>query len=166
MDAFRKWFMNLVNRWVEWIFRKRNVGLAITAACCSVLAVIVSANISVEASGILGVVGTFKFSTGEGTPGFVQTAIAWVMLAGAIVGIVLTVHSYRKESKEADIKRVVVVELRGSIQGKDSGQASLSENEDLAPCLRVPVYGSTPWADQCPSLPQYLPGSFRQRISR
>lgn len=119
MDAIRSWFMNLINRWVEWIFRKRNVGVAITAACCSVLVVIVSANISVEASGILGVVGTFKFSTGEGTPGLAQIAIAWVMLAGAIVGLGLTVHSYRKESREADIKRVVVVELRGLVDTSD-----------------------------------------------
>lgn len=119
MHPIITWLMGLVNRWLDWVFRKRNVGLGITVACCSVLAAIVSGNVTVEANGVLGVVDTFKFSTGGGEAGLVQSAIAWVMLVGAIIGIGMTVHAYRKEAKEADAKRVVVVELRGLVDTSD-----------------------------------------------
>ncbi|RON51771.1 SAVED domain-containing protein [Pseudomonas frederiksbergensis] len=114
-----KWLVNLANRWVVWIFRKRNVGVAIVVACCPVLVAIVSGNISVEASGILGAVDAFKFSTSGGAEDVVQTVIAWAMLAGVAIGIGLTVHAYCKESQEADTKRVIVVELRGLIDTSD-----------------------------------------------
>lgn len=119
MTAILNWFMSLANRWVEWIFRKRNVGVAVTAACCSVLVAIASGSISVEANGVLGVVDAFKFSTGGGAPDLVQTVVAWVMLAGVIIGVGMTVHAYWKESKEAEVKRVVVVELRGLVDTSD-----------------------------------------------
>jgi len=104
---------------VAWTFRKRNVGLAIVAACCTVLVAIVSGNISVEANGVFGAVDTFKFSTSGGAEGVVQAVVAWAMLVGVAVGIGLTVHAYWKEIKEADIKRVVVVELRGLVDTSD-----------------------------------------------
>lgn len=119
MHPIMRWLIGLVNRWVDWVFRKRNVGLGITVACCSVLAGVVSGNITVEAIGVLGVMDTFKFSTGGGEVGLVQSAIAWVMLAGAVIGIAVTIHAYRKEAKEADAKRVVVVELRGLVDTSD-----------------------------------------------
>ncbi len=119
MAAIVNWFINALNLWVAWIFRKRNVGLAIVAACCSVLLAIVSGNISVEANGVLGAVEAFKFSTSGGAEGVVQTAIAWAMLLGVAIGIGLAAHAYLQEMKEAGVKQVVVVELRGLVDTSD-----------------------------------------------
>ena len=119
MASIFKWFFRVVNLWVAWTFRKRNVGLAIVAACCAVLVAIVSGSISVEANGVFGVVDAFKFSTSGGAEDLVQTVIVWTMLLGVAIGIGLASHAYWQEMKEADIKRVVVVELRGLVDTSD-----------------------------------------------
>ena len=116
---YSNWAMGLANQLVAWFTRPRNRGLSLIFASSSVLIAIASSNVSLEAQGIAGVVNLLKFSTGEGLPGHLQSALVYLMIISFIIGLILLVLSFWRDWREADAKRLIVVELRGLVDTSD-----------------------------------------------
>lgn len=116
---YSNWFMGLVSQVVGWFTRPRNLGLSLAIACAGVIAIVASGGFSVEARGVAGLAKLFKFSTGEGLPGHLQSIVVYLMCLGFFAGAVLLALSFWQEWRETNARRLIVVELRGLVDTSD-----------------------------------------------
>lgn len=120
MSGFIQWAITLISTYAAWHMRKRNLGLALATLCVGGLVSMSLGDFTVEGRQIGGFIEFLKVSVTGGLPTAVTTLIAWALMLGFLVGVVLTLVIYRREAKEADTKRVVVVELRGLVDTSDA----------------------------------------------
>jgi hypothetical protein len=107
------WAQGQISKLVDWVTRKRNLGLGLFRYSVVALVAIAAGDIALEMQGVAGGLGTFKFSTGGGLQGLLLTIAVCVFVLTGISGAVMVLVSWRHELREADVNRVVVVEMRG-----------------------------------------------------
>jgi hypothetical protein len=116
---FSNWAMGLISQLVTWITRKRNLGLVLVSITSTVFIALAGGGFSIELQGVAGIISAFKFSTGGGLPGHLQSLLVYLLGVTWVVGVGMLVSSYLREHREADVNRVVVVEMRGLVDTSD-----------------------------------------------
>ncbi|MCE1061561.1 SAVED domain-containing protein [Pseudomonas alloputida] len=143
--------------------------MSLSALCVSGLVSLSMGDITAEGHKIGGFVDFLKVSITGGLPAGLTSLAAYLLMLGFALGLVLTFLIYRKESKEADAKRVAVVELRGLVDTSDTPLISaipgrlVGRREDCRIDLRSHV---CPGALNVPAALAelaFLPQSLRQR---
>jgi len=169
MSGVIHWAIALVSAYFAWRMRKRNIGLTIMSMCVGGLAGLSMGDIVVEGRQIGGLAEFLKVSITGGLPSLLTSIIAWLLMLGFVVGLVLTVVIYRKEAREADTKRIAVVELRGLVDTSDTPLISavparfVGRREDCRVELRGMVSSSSLNVTAALQELEHLPRNLRQR---
>jgi hypothetical protein len=116
---FANWAMGLISQLVAWHTRKRSLGIALLSISSVVFVALLSGGISIEAAGVAGIVKAFKFSTDGGLPGNLQSVLVYGLAGTWLIGLALVLDSHFRDARDADINRVVVVEMRGLVDTSD-----------------------------------------------
>lgn len=144
------WAMGLITQLVKWHTRKRNLGISLMALSSAGFVALGAGGFSIEATGIAGLVKAFRLSTTEGLPGTLQGIVVSILALAFLAGLGLVIDSYIRERREADINRVMVVELRGLVDTSDhpliqSVPAALNGKRlDMLVDVRRVLTGSSP----------------------
>lgn len=115
---FVGWLMSLISQVVTGLLRPRNLGVALVSRS-SALLLALAGGFTLKANGIAGVVDAFEFSTGQGFTGNLLILVTYLACITWSVGVVMVAFTYRREWKDADARRVLVVELRGLVDTSD-----------------------------------------------
>lgn len=110
--------VTMLEKLVAWVTRKRSIGLLLIGAASSVIIGIASGGFALQVTGG-GIVESVQFKTGDGLPGHLLTLVTWVCVLILLGGIWLIISEYRRERKEAEISKVIVIELRGLVDTSD-----------------------------------------------
>ncbi len=113
------WGKRLISELVAWFTRRRNLGFGLVVLSSSLLVAVASGGVSVESQGVAGLVQAFKFSTGEGLPGHLQSLLVYLGAVTWLIGVGLVLHSFVQDAGEACIRRIAVLELRGLVDTSD-----------------------------------------------
>ncbi|MGO4100252.1 SAVED domain-containing protein [Pseudomonas sp. TAF7] len=169
MSGVIHWAIALVSTYFAWRMRKRNIGMAIMSMCIGGLAGLSMGDIVVEGRKIGGFAEFLKVSITGGLPSLVTSIVAWLFMLGFVVGLVLTVVIYRREAREADNKRIAVVELRGLVDTSDTPLISaipsrfVGRREDCRIDLRSMVSSKSLDVPAALREMENLPRNLRQR---
>jgi hypothetical protein len=112
------WLMGLVNQLVGWIIRPRNLGVALLSRS-STLLLMLGSGFTIEAEGIAGIVDAFRYAPAEGLPGNLVTIIVYLACLTWLIGLLMVLWTQFREWKEADTRRILVVEMRGLVDTSD-----------------------------------------------
>jgi hypothetical protein len=113
------WGKRLINQLVTWFTRRRNLGFGLVFLSSTLLVAVASGGFSVESQGVAGLIQAFKFSTGEGLPGHLQSLLVYLGAVTWLIGVGLVVHSFMQEAGEARVTRIAVIEMRGLVDTSD-----------------------------------------------
>ncbi|HBO9019092.1 TPA: SAVED domain-containing protein [Pseudomonas aeruginosa] len=120
MSGILQWAMGLISAVVLWKIRKRNIGLVIFTASLGALGVLAVGDYSFEAKEVGGYAALLKFSTSGGLPDTLLAIAVYTVISSTLVGLYLVLHGYVRDNRDADSRRVPVVELRGLVDTSDS----------------------------------------------
>jgi hypothetical protein len=112
------WAMGLVNQLVGWVIRPRNLGVSLLSRS-STLLLVLGSGVTIEAQGVAGVVEAFKYAPAEGLPGNLLTIVIYLACATWVIGLLMVLWTQYREWKEADTRRILVVEMRGLVDTSD-----------------------------------------------
>ncbi len=112
------WAMSLVSQLIWWVIRPRNLGVALLSRSSSCL-LLLGSGVSIEASGIVGIVDAFKYSPAEGLPASLLTLVVYLACVTWIIGLFMVMWTQYREWNEADNLRILVVEMRGLVDTSD-----------------------------------------------
>lgn len=112
------WMMGIVNQLVSWIIRPRNLGVALLSRSTTLL-IMLGSGASIEAKGIAGVVDAFKYAPSEGLPGNLLTIIVYLACVTWVIGLFMVLWTQLREWREADTRRILVIEMRGLVDTSD-----------------------------------------------
>lgn len=113
------WAMDLITQLVAWRTRKRNLGISLMTLSSGGFIALAAGGFSIEVGSVAGIVKAFKFSTSEGLPGYLQIGLVYLLAITFVIGLAFVIDSHVRERREADINRVVVVEMRGLVDTSD-----------------------------------------------
>lgn len=111
--ATKVWAQGQITKLVDWFTRKRNLGLGLLGCSSIALAGLVAGDFSLEINGFAGVLDAAKFSTGGGLQGGLLNLAVCVVLLVWFLGAAMVFASWMLERREANLNRVLVVEMRG-----------------------------------------------------
>lgn len=118
MKNFFSWLKGLIEKVVDYWVRRRHLGIRLLGYSTIVL-IALSGGFAFKAKGLAGIADVLEFSTGDGLPShllsaaFLLTSLTW------LVGLVMVIRTFLQEQREADARRVLVVELRGLVDTSD-----------------------------------------------
>lgn len=112
------WAMGLVSQLVGWVIRPRNLGVALLSRSSSLL-LLLGSGVTIEAQGVAGIVDAFKYAPAEGLPGNLVTIVVYLACATWVIGLLMVLWTQYREWKEADSRRILVVEMRGLVDTSD-----------------------------------------------
>ncbi len=112
------WAMGLVSQLVSWIIRPRNLGVALLSRSSTFL-LMLGSGVTIEAQGIAGIVDAFKYAPAEGLPGSLLTILVYLACTTWGIGLLMVLWMQYREWKEADTRRILVVEMRGLVDTSD-----------------------------------------------
>lgn len=112
------WAMNLGSQLVGWIVRPRNLGIALLSRSSFVLAAL-GGGFTIKAKDVAGVLQAFEFTPSEGLPGYLLPGVLYLMCLTWVIGLVMVIWTQKREWKEADARRILVVEMRGLVDTSD-----------------------------------------------
>jgi hypothetical protein len=115
---YRKWAMGLVNQLVVWVIRPPNLGVALLGKSTTVLLVLCS-GVTIEAKGVAGLVDVFKYAPAEGLPGNLLTIVVYLACVTWVIGLFMVFWTQYRSWKEADSRRILVLEMRGLVDTSD-----------------------------------------------
>lgn len=119
MQALLSYLMGIGTKLVNFLTRKRNIGLGIAAVGVGIIAIVGAGSFTLEFHQFFGVIEAFKFSNEGGLSDFLSTLCAYFGLLTIAIGVSMAYSDWRNERKERERKRVVVVELRGLVDTSD-----------------------------------------------
>lgn len=112
------WAMGLINQLVGWVVRPRNLGVALLSRS-STLLLLLGSGFTIEAQGVAGLVDAFKYAPAEGLPGNLVTIVVYLACTTWVIGLLTILLIQYREWKEADNRRILVVEMRGLVDTAD-----------------------------------------------
>jgi len=112
------WAMGLGSQLLGWIIRPRNLGISIFSRS-SALLIMLTSGVSIKAQGIAGVVEAFEIAPAEGLTGILLNILAYLACLTWMIGLVMVIWTQIREWKEADTRRILVVEMRGLVDTSD-----------------------------------------------
>lgn len=112
------WAMGLVGQLVGWVIRPRNLGVSLLSRSSTFL-LVMGSGVTIEARGVAGLVDAFKYAPADGLPGNLVTIVVYVACATWVIGLLMVLWSQYREWKEADSRRILVVEMRGLVDTSD-----------------------------------------------
>ncbi len=116
--SVRHWAMGLVNQIIGWITRPRNIGIALLSISSAVL-LSIAGGFSIKAQNIGGILQGIEFSTGGGLVGNLLTLVVYISAGTWFIGLALTLWTQFRDWKEADTRRILVLEMRGLVDTSD-----------------------------------------------
>ncbi|MES2948161.1 MAG: SAVED domain-containing protein [Pseudomonadota bacterium] len=111
--AILAWAQGQISKLVDWVTRKRNLGLGLLGCSSLALVGLASGDVAIEVKGFAGILDAAKFSTGGGLSGVLLNLAVCAVLLVWILGALLVIASWWQERREANLNRVFVVEMRG-----------------------------------------------------
>lgn len=113
------WLKRLIEQLVAFLLRPRHLGVALLTASSTVLVAVGNSGFDVEVKGFAGIFDALKFSTGQGLTGHLLSLVTYLACLTWLIGLGMVVASFRREWRESDAKRLLVVELRGLVDTSD-----------------------------------------------
>lgn len=112
------WLKSIIDQVVAYMLRPRHLGVALLTISSTVL-ISLGSGFDIKAKGLAGIFEVFEFSTGQGLTGHLLSSVTCLMCATWFAGLVMVVMTYRREWRDGDMRRVMVVELRGLVDTSD-----------------------------------------------
>ncbi len=112
------WAMGVMAQLVGWVIRPRNLGVSLLSRSSTFLLAIGS-GVSIEAQGVAGLVDAFKYAPTDGLPRNLVTIVVYLACATWVIGLLMILWTQYREWKEADRRRILVVEMRGLVDTSD-----------------------------------------------
>lgn len=112
------WAMDLVSQLVSWVIRPPNLGVSLLSRS-STLLLALSCGVTIEAQGVAGFIEAFKYAPAEGLPGNLLTIVIYLACTTWVIGLLMVLWMQYREWREADTRRILVVELRGLVDTSD-----------------------------------------------
>lgn len=112
------WFKSVIEQVVAFLLRPRHLGVALLTISSTVL-ISLGSGFDIKAKGLAGIFEVLEFSTGQGLTGHLLSSVTYLMCATWVVGLGMVVMTYRREWRDGDARRVMVVELRGLVDTSD-----------------------------------------------
>jgi hypothetical protein len=112
------WAMGLGSQLVGWFVRPRNLGISLLSRSSAVL-IVLAGGITIKAQGIAGFVEAFEIAPAEGLSGILLNILAYLACLTWVIGLVMVTGTQIREWREADTRRILVVEMRGLVDTSD-----------------------------------------------
>lgn len=114
---YREWAAGLISQLVDFYVRTRNLGLGLVRWSATILVAALGSGFVLELKS--NAFGNFRFSSGEGLPVILVSAIVALAAVGLLTGIWLAARVANREEDTAQASRVLVAEMRGLVDTSD-----------------------------------------------
>lgn len=112
------WLKSIIEQFIAYLLRPRHFGIALLSIS-SVMLMSIGSGVDIKAKGFAGIFEVFEFSTGQGLTGNLLSLVTCLMCVTWVIGLGMVVMTYGRQWCEGDVRRVIVIELRGLVDTSD-----------------------------------------------
>lgn len=113
------WLKGLINQLIAYLQRPRHLGVMLLTISSAVLIAALGGGFALELKGFAGFIDILKLSSGDGLPVHLLALVTYIACSTWLTGLGMVVMSYWHDWREADARRILVVELRGLVDTSD-----------------------------------------------